>query len=259
MGRPSLLPLSAVLALGVQLLACGETAITIETGGPRPPPSVDLDDGLIAYWPFDEIEAGTTVVDASGHGHTGTPSPNPPQPSLSVPPVGFANARSLSFDGVEQLVDFGNPESLDISGNVTLAAWIRPAALDGYRNVVAHGFRYMPSRELALRVADSAFQFLAWDSVDHLASAPVPAGDLDDWHHLAGVYDGRSYRLYRDGELVAEHADDYAPATVASPWAVGGRAETEPAEARYFSGCIDDVRIYERALSADEVRALSRR
>jgi hypothetical protein len=255
--RAPLLSLVAV-ALAAALLACGETVITVETRR-TPSPGVDLDDGLLAYWPFDETEAGTTVVDASGHGHDGTPSPNPPAPSLSVPPVGFSNERSLSFDGVEQLVDIGNPERLDVSGNVTLSAWIRPAALDGFRNIVAHGFRNTPNRELALRIVDAEFQFTAWNSADHMASAPVPTGDVDNWHHLAGVYDGGRYLLYRDGELVAEQEDEYAPAALESPWALGGRAETTPAEGRYFSGFIDDVRIYGRALSGDEVRALFRR
>jgi hypothetical protein len=256
MFRASLLSL-AVVALATELVACGETVITVETG--EPVPSVDLDEGLLAYWPFEETEAGMTVVDATGHGHDGTPSANPPSPSLSVPPVGFSNERSLSFDGAEQVVDFGNPASLDVSGNVTLSAWVRPSALDGYRNIVAHGFRWSPSRELALRIVDEEYQFLAWNGVDHMARVPVSAGDVDNWHHLAGVYDGQSYRLYRDGELVAEREDDYAPAPVDASWAVGGRSAPDPAEGRYFSGLIDDVRIYERALSAEQVRALFRR
>jgi hypothetical protein len=173
--------------------------------------------------------------------------------------VGFANARSLSFDGVEQLVDLGNPTSLDVSGNVTLSAWIRPLALDGYRNVVGHGFRWTPNGDLALRIFDEDYEFTAWDGMDHMASAPVPPGDADNWHHLAGVYDGRTYRLYRDGELVVEHPDDFAPAQVDSPWAVGGRAETIPPDGRYYGGLIDEVRIYGRALSDEEVRALFRR
>jgi hypothetical protein len=82
---------------------------------------------------------------------------------------------------------------------------------------------------------------------------------VDNWHHLAGVYDGESYRLYRDGELIVVHPDTFVPARVDAPWAIGGRAATMPPEGRYFSGLIDEVRIYERALSDDEVRALFRR
>jgi hypothetical protein len=225
----------------------------------QPDPNVDLARGLLAYLPLDEMEAGMPALDVSGHAHHGTPSANPPVPSLSVPPVGFDNPRSLSFDGVDQLIDLGNPESLNVSGNVTLSAWVRPLALDEYRNVVGHGYRWMPNGDLALRIFDEDYEFTAWDGMDHMASAPVPPGDVDNWHHLAGVYDGESYRLYRDGELIVVHPDAFQPMQVDAPWAIGGRAATMPLEGRHFSGLIDEVRIYGRALSDDEVRALFRR
>ena len=257
-------PLQRFLALGVLSLlapACGETSISIDDAEPQtdPSPNIDLESGLVLYLPLDETEAGMPVLDASGRGHHGTPSANPPVPSLSVPPVGFDNPRSLSFDGVDQLVDLGNPETLDVSGNVTMSAWVRPLALEGYRNIVGHGYRWMPNGDLALRVFDEDYEFTAWDGMDHMASAPVPPGDVDNWHHLVGVYDGESYRLYRDGELIVVHPDTFVPARVDAPWAIGGRAANMPPEGRYFSGLIDEVRIYERALSDDEVRALFRR
>jgi hypothetical protein len=179
-------------------------------------------------------------------------------PSLSVPPVGFANPRSLAFDGIEQLVDLGNPVTLDVSGNVTLSAWIRPLALDGYQNIVAHGFRWDPDGELSIRIHEGDYELTFWDGMDHRASAPVPPGDVDNWHHLAGVHERGTYRLYRDGELLAEHADSAVPVPIDTAWSVGGRSATPPIEDRYFTGLIDEVRIYGRALSGDEVRALLR-
>lgn len=252
---PTWLSFGGTLALA----ACGETAISITTPETERETEVDLERGLLAYFPFDEAEAGTEALDASGNGHQGTPSANPPTPSLSVPPVGFPNPHSLSFDGVDQLVDLGNPESLNVTGNVTLSAWIRPLALDGFRNIVAHGFHWMPDGELALRIVAEDYEFMAWDGTDHMASAPVPPGDVDNWHHLAGVHDGETYRLYRDGELIVVHPDTFAPQRVEAPWAVGGRSATMPPGDRSFAGLIDDVRIYGRALSDEEVRALFRR
>jgi hypothetical protein len=248
----------AGLLLSMAVSACGQTIISIDDSEPEHESTVDLDRGLVAYFPFDETEAGTPPVDASGNGLQGTLSPNPPLPSLSVPPVGFANQRSLAFDGVEQLVDLGNPRSLDVSGNVTLSAWVRSLSVDGYRNIVVHGFRWMPNQELALRIYDGDYEFTSWNGMDHIATSPVPPGDLDNWHHLAGVYDGVTYRLYRDGELVTEHPDGFVPMPIDAPWCIGGRSTPAPPEDRFFSGLIDEVRIYGRALSADEVRALFR-
>jgi hypothetical protein len=245
------------------LLACGQTTISIQDSEPKEPeePEMELDPdrGLIAYLPLDETEPGSLALDLSGYGHDGTPSQNPPLPASSVAPVGFANPRSLAFNGVDQLLDLGDPPSLDIAGEITLSAWIRPLAFDAYRNVVAHGFRWMPNEEVSLRIHDGAFEFTTWNGMDHMVSAPIAEGDLDSWHHLAGVYAGGAYRLYRDGELIAEQAEPFGPTPVDAPWAVGGRSTPTPGEARFFSGLIDDVRIYERALSADEVRALFRR
>jgi hypothetical protein len=249
-----------VAVLAISAAACGETTISVETPEPEPPPdTIDLERGLVAYYRFDETEPGSEVLDASGNGHAGTPTDPPPTPSTSVPPVGFANPRSLAFDGAEQLVDLGNPDGLNLSGNITVSAWIRPLALDGQRNIVAHGFRWDPKQELVLRITESTYVFNAWDGVDHWVTALVPPGDIDNWHHLAGVYESGTYRLYRDGELVAERRDAFAPRQVDAPWAIGGRSATTPPESRYFSGLIDEVRIYARALSADEVRALFRR
>jgi hypothetical protein len=251
--------LRAIGTLAITLSACGETTITIDAPETKPDGEIELERGLVAHLRFDETEAGSEAQDASGYGHHGTPSASPPTPSLDVPSVGFANPRSLAFDGVEQLIDLGNPASLDVSGNVTLAAWIRPLAIDGYRSIVAHGFRLEPNGELSIRIYEEDYEFTFWDGMDHMASAPIPPGDVDTWHHLVGVHDAGAYRLYRDGELVVEHPDTVVPTQIDAAWAVGGRsATTPPSEERFFAGLIDEVRIYGRALSRDEVRALFR-
>jgi hypothetical protein len=131
-------------------------------------------------------------------------------------------------------------------------------AVNGYRNVISHGFRWMPDQELSLRIHDGYYEFLSWSGPgqEHWARAEIRSGDIDNWHHLVGVYDGRYYRLYRDGAVVAETENSFAPTQVDAPWAVGGRSATTPEETRYFEGFIDEVRIYGRALSDEEVRAL---
>jgi hypothetical protein len=236
-------------------------------------PQIDLDLGLLAYLPLDEAEAGAQASDGSGNEHHATPSVDPPTPSLSVPPTGFANLRSLEFNGTAQFLDLGNPPGLDIAGTVTLSAWVRLSATDGFRNIVAHGWHHVPNQELALRVQDNIelevqpaplYGFVAWDGADHSAVAVIPDGDVDSWHHLCGVYDGERYRLYRNGELMAEQADPIAPMRVEEAWAIGSRGMPdrtipETFDPRYFSGSIDDVRISGRALSDAEVRALFRR
>src|SRR5688500_9039892 len=157
-----LLSRALVLAFSTVPPACGETTITIVD--PEPPTDpVDLTLDLLAYLPLDESDAGALALDVSGYEHHGTPSANPPTPSNSVPPVTFTNPRSLDFSGTEQFVDMGNPPQLDVTAEITLCAWIQPRAVDGWRNVVAHGWHHQPDQEVALRIEQGAYQFVAWD------------------------------------------------------------------------------------------------
>jgi hypothetical protein len=265
---------AVMLAFSIAPLpACGETTIAITDpvrAEPDAGPPVDLELGLLVYLPLDETEAGALASDASGNGHDGTPTPDPPVPSQSVPPTQFPNPRSLSFDGTQQFLDLGRPPGLDIVGPMTLSAWVRVGATDGFRNIIAHGWHRDPDQEVALRVQDNIelvvqpsplYSFLGWDGDDHAAIAVIPDGDIDSWHHLCGVYDGESYLLYRDGELVAEQADAIAPIRVEEAWAVGARGMPDPTmpgdfDPRCFGGMIDEVRIYGRALSGVEIREL---
>lgn len=271
---PARLVRATLVALAAALPACGETTIAItdpvRTDVDAGPPPIDLELGLRAYLPLDEAEAGAVALDASGNGHHGTPSVSPPTPSPSVPPTRTANPYCLEFSGTEQYLDLGSPPGLDLAGNVTLCAWARVRATTDFRNIVAHGWHHEPDQELALRVQDNIelivqpaplYGFVAWDGVDHAAVVVIPEGDVDSWHHLCGAYDGERYLLYRDGELVAEQVDVVAPMRVEEAWAIGARgmpSGTTPDafDPRYFDGLIDEVRIYDRALSAGEVRAL---
>ncbi len=221
----------------------------------------DPDLGLLAHWALDESQPGSIAVDSSGFGSQGTPSANPPTPTSDVPPVHFYDPYSLAFNGTDQRLNLGNPAILNLGGPISMAAWVRPATLDNYHNVVTHGYMWDPSYNLALRIYLGAYEFTYWDSVDHMASAPAPAEDVGAWVHLCGVFDGASYYVYRNGALVGSTSDATVPVAGSSAiWAIGGRAAQPPGDATDFlQGQIDDVRIYGRALGAAEVEALYRR
>ena len=222
----------------------------------------DPDLGLLGHWALDEAQAGAIALDSSGFGNHGTSSANPPVPSADAPPVHFQDAHSLSFNGVDQWIQMGNPGLLNLGGVISIAAWVRATAVDDYRNIVAHGYRWEPSYDLSLRIYSGSYQFTSWDSVDHAAIATVPPEDIGTWVHLCGVFDGSAFYLYRNGALAASTAEPTAPAAnVDATWAIGARAPQPSGgtDYRYLQGQIDDVRIYGRALSGPEVEALYRR
>ena len=244
----------AVGCLGAALAASvGCNDITVDFFNP------DL--GLLAHWALDESLPGNDVLDTSGFGNHGKPSANPPVPTQDVPPVHFQNRFSLSFNGQDQWVEIGNPPLLNAGGPISVAAWLRPGRIDARGNVIAHGYRFGPSYDFALRVDAGSYVFTTWDSVNHEAVASIPTSDIGTWVHLCGVFDGATYRLYRNGTLAASTADATAPQpNIDAIWAIGARApQATGGVDNLIQADIDEIRIYGRALSSAEVEALYRR
>jgi hypothetical protein len=230
--------------------ACGDSTVDV----------FDPDLGLLAHWALDESQAGSVVLDSSGFALDGTVSSGPPVPTLDIPPVHFPDPHSLSFNGQDEYVVFGNPPILNLGGPISVAAWVRPTRTDGYRDIVAHGYTPDKAEDLALRIESGTYDFTYWNGQDHHGVATVPPSDVGAWVHLCGVFDGGTYRLYRNGELAATTADTTAPpANINALWSIGARAPESDAGARFLEGEIDDARIYGRALSAAEVQALYQR
>ena len=94
------------------------------------------------------------------------------------------------------------------------------------------------------------------------ASASIPPQDLNAWVHLAGTYDGTTWRLYRDGQLVASStasigAISMSQAGIYKPtWGIGAATSFPVGGMRYFDGAIDDVRIYNTAISSSAISSL---
>jgi hypothetical protein len=165
-----------------------------------------------------------------------------------------AGGQALSFDGVNDYVSLGNPGVLNFSGRIAIAAWIRPTATNGIRNIVAHGHHFSPNAEVALRINNGRYEVLSWNGTNHSVSADIPAGDLNNWVHLVGVYDGTFWHLYRNGVQLAVGIRPVGAIPGNSNWAIGARGTgTE----RFFQGDIDEVRIYNRELTASEVASLA--
>jgi hypothetical protein len=240
--------LGAVLAAGA---GCNDTSVDF----------LNPDLGLLAHWALDESQPGSVAIDASGFGNHGTPSLDPPVPTQHVPPVHFRDRFSLSFNGQDQWIEIGNPPLLNVGGPISAAAWVRPASIDSRGNILAHGYRFGPSYDFALRVDAGTYVFTTWDSINHQAVATIPTSDIGTWVHLCGVFDGATYRLYRNGTLAATTADATAPqANIDATWAIGARAPQQDSGVdNLIQADVDDVRIYGRALSSAEVEALYRR
>jgi PKD repeat protein len=163
---------------------------------------------------------------------------------------------AIALNGTTDVVRIANATPLNFAGVITLEAWIMATKTTGIQNILAHGFGGSPNREVFLRINDGQYQVGAFDNgVTHFAAAAVRTGDAagETWVHLAGVYEGQRWQLYRNGELLATSAETSVGAIqVNSGWAVGGhpnRAE------RFFAGQIAEPRIWKRARTAADIAA----
>jgi glucose/arabinose dehydrogenase/chitodextrinase len=199
--------------------------------------------GLVAAYGFNE-GSGPSVADASGNGNTGTIS------GATWTPSGRYGA-ALSFNGTSNLVVIPGSTSLNVSTAMTLSAWIQPTVAQG-------GWRTIMQREVnayflnasndtgALRPAGGGTFNGGVNWVGGPTASPVSA-----WTHVALTYDGAMLRLYVNGVQAAALAQTGSIETPSTPLRIGGNVPY----GEYFQGLIDEVRVYNRALSAAEIQS----
>jgi hypothetical protein len=207
--------------------------------------------GPIAAWSFDEGE-GTTAEDWTGGGHEGI-----------IEGAEWARGKygdSLEFDGEDDLVKVPNSPEFDLTEGFTLEAWVRPeSASDEWAPILAKGMGGgKAAEELAWWLDESGSESnvpsggngpTAGKEEEAIAEDPLP---VDVWSHLALTYDGYQLRLYVDGELVdCSAVPAHAPPVTEGELQIG--AATEHGD--HFKGRIDEVRIYNRALTEQEIKA----
>jgi hypothetical protein len=208
---------------------------------------------LISHWKFDET--GGTIVADSKDGNPGTIYG---AASWSAGKLGNA----LNFNGTNTYVDVGDKDNLDFGATTsfTIAAWIKAiqtpqgGAIVLKRRVGGEGTFYegykfvLSNNKLYLGMQDNS-----GNRKDIFGNTVVAD---NQWHHIAAVRDVSSDKLYLylDGEPDATPVTDNTTGTLATSQSFWiGR---QPYYNSYFNGGIDDVRIYNQALSAEEVRQL---
>ncbi|WP_224240445.1 LamG domain-containing protein [Hyalangium gracile] len=164
---------------------------------------------------------------------------------------GSAPTVSLGFNGQSSFVDLGEPAELEFTGTVTVEAWIRPRTTGGFHNILAQGYTVTPPGEFFFRIFAGQYQVGSWDGMNHAVSFPMPREDAGQWVHLAGVYDGSRWILYRNGNEVASNPERVGVIDVKAPWAIGARGGGQE---RFFDGDIGAVRLWRVARGPEQIR-----
>lgn len=196
--------------------------------------------GLVAYYTFDEGQ-GATLTDHSGNGHHGKIH----GASYTKSPRGFA----LLFNGVDNFVDLGNPPSLNLQGDLTIEVWLKTAPNDKRnRLIIGDTSGLSVHRNYSLRV-DVNNLFFEWGN-DRDSSQIAKSGSVlqDRWQHLVLVLEAPMYFIYLDGREI-EHGLRSAPvsSTLGAARCIGGW------DFGWFKGEMDELRIYNRALTEREI------
>ena len=202
--------------------------------------------GPIAAYPFEEGE-GAVASDYVG-GHEG---------ALSAEGVKWAEGKygsGLKFEGSEGCVTIPDSTDLQLREEFTLESWVKPeGAMLHYPAIYKESTEGFPSYSLGIgfNTAGKPEGQIGKQGKAHQDIAGSSSLEAGVWSHLALTYDGVKLRLYINGELVATKYVDKPNSSTPGPLTIGCSA----LGAQHFKGRIDEVRIYNRALSPAEVLA----
>jgi len=205
--------------------------------------------GLVAWYKMDSL---SPIEDSSGHGHTGTCTSCP---DLVPGKIG----SGFEFNGVSELVTVASTAELNTTAGFTVAFWVQFDMLPGnsYSCPVSKvfGAGNANSWQLCYEAAQTAWMFGAQTTsgFTFLRRTPGPATDV--WIHSAITYDGSTRRIWLNGASVIDQSGA-AIMFDTMPIAIGADLEAGQPGSQ-FRGIVDDVRIYNRVLTAAELTLLA--
>jgi len=211
--------------------------------------------GPVGAYPFEE-GSGTTTADFSGSNNTGT--------LIGATWTAGRIGNALAFDGVGANVDLGNPPALQFSGSMTVSAWINSAAFPRDDAAIVSSVQFgAPQGGFQFdTTVDTGPRTVGFKLFSPSGALMIRYGatvlQLNQWYHVAGVYDAQAQTMTvylngvaDNGTLLGRVGNMQLPASL--DMFIGRRSDV-PGD-YYFNGVIDEVRIYNRALTQAEIQA----
>ena len=225
----------------------------------KAPSYLGLTQGLVGSWSFNGPDmSGNTATDRSGQGNNGTLTNGPKR---GIGKIG----QALEFDGVNDYVDAGDPASLDVTGSLTISTWVKADAFPNGDDNYILTKTTSPTGNIAYKLTatiDNAveqFYFLVSSNGSTVAqryTATTIAANTR--YHVVGVFDATAQTLsiYLNGSLNNGTLDGTVPSSIVDSSGTVKVGTLTGASNRSFDGLIDEVRVYNRALTADEIKRL---
>jgi hypothetical protein len=158
------------------------------------------------------------------------------------------------LDGTTGYVQIANTD-FSVSNSVSVVAWVKTSdSSNSNREIITRGQTVSPYRGFILKYYDGKAAFVTRSSnqLDTYTEATFNLAD-NQWHNLVGTYDGTTQKFYIDGNLVSTTSQTGSITESNSPLTIG--YDTPIWLGTYFAGSIDEVKIYNKALTAEEVNA----
>jgi len=231
-----------------------------------------MDPSLDAFYPFNgnaNDESGNSY-----HGQLGDNATPSTFPTLTTDRFGNAD-KAFSFDGNNNYIALNKYVTYDSISEITVCAWVLSADSTSDKYIIS--FDRSESYRLALN--DDVNPYVGWDTTDSSGNAsPNDLGTPDsyedgDWHHICGWYNSSTTvdkKIFIDGEEAASGSNSHSGRNLGTNYRLkhygfigwGSEASSFDGNASnthagdFMNGKIDDVRIYSRSLSDEEISAL---
>ncbi|MHC4204762.1 MAG: LamG-like jellyroll fold domain-containing protein [Planctomycetota bacterium] len=205
------------------------------------------DPNLVGWWKLDE-GSGVMALDGSGYGNHGALIRDPQW-------VTGHDGDALQFDGSGTYVDCGNAEVLN-DEVFSASFWCNIPSTQSWNHMVSrgsHGASGVPGSVNWGVMMYSNEQRILFETFNDTSWVGISADTtVAEWHHIVATYDGDKMQLYHDGELIAETTGAGILLDQSRSFLIGARSDNGTAGG-FFNGSIDDVRIYNKVLTQDEV------
>ena len=212
-----------------------------------------IDKSIIAEYHFDE-GVGNVALDSSIYNLNGT--------IMGANWTTGISGHALVFDGIDDYVVFNNSVSVANHTELTIGAWVNITSTNDYHHMIVYNQLYSFYMLALTRDMEANFTVMLNYSDDFSPIVNSPVLKPNTWHYIVGVYNNDSIMMYVDGELVESKSVPqgyirYAEKQHHSKLYIGGLLPMDYMGGPYvyhrFNGTIDEITIYSRALSAEEV------
>lgn len=207
-----------------------------------------INDGLVAYYPFNN-----NANDESGNQNDGDVN----GPVLSRDRLGNYNS-AYRFDGESDFILVDDDSTIDIPGpNFSISAWIQVNSFGSTQVIVRKALE--PNLEYMLAITSEGMLYFDGEAGSNWGTVSDNSITLGEWHHVAGVRNNGQVLLYIDGSLNKTSTTSLGTRATTGPMTIGINYDeylNNTQSTWDFNGLIDEVRIYNRALSISEIEEL---